>query len=350
MGRVSGGGNLGRKKDVKLGDIAEKLGVSVVTVSNALKGKKGVSGELRAQVLEIAKTMGYQIRQEEEKREVSVYRIGVVIAERYVKEFPSFYMDVYKYTAQETTRRGSLTLLDIVDEKRERECRDTEVFFDMDVSGVVVIGQLKKEFLAEMKEKLSVPLVCVDYYDVDEDMDYIVTDGYGGMERVVRMLTDRGYRSFCFVGTPQATRNIMDRYMGYCKGLEIGGLQDQQQNLLYDRSCKGYDYHLNVEVPEKLPEVFVCNCDKIAKILVEKLMQRGIRVPEDVGVTGFDNFYARINDSLSLTTYENDGKAIAQISVNTLFRRISGKSPSGIRLVEGRLVEGNTIREKIGEA
>lgn len=337
---------MGRKKEVKLEDIAVSLGVSIVTVSNALKGKKGVSEEMRSRILEAAETMGYQVQKEEEKRESQSFMIGVVVAERYVKEFPSFYMDIYKYVAQEVNRKGSLTVLEIVDERKESEFGNMHIFSGVEVDGIVLIGQMKKEYITRMKEVCGVPVVCVDYYDVDADMDYIITDGYNGMFQVTDYLIRLGYRSFQFVGTPQATRNIMDRYMGYCKALELHNLQCQQQNILNDRRSKGYDYQLDAEVPDKLPEVFVCNCDKIAGILAEKLEKKGIRIPENVGITGFDNFHAKLSDGRMITTYENDGKAIAQISVNTLFRRIAGKEAEGIRIVEGKLIKGNTVWEK----
>lgn len=337
---------MGKKKEIKLEDIAVSLGVSIVTVSNALKGKKGVSEETRSRILEMAEKMGYQVQKTEEKRESESYMVGVAVAERYVKEFPSFYMDIYKYVAQEVNRKGSLTVLEIVDERKEKEFGNMQIFSGVEIDGIILIGQMKKEYIARMKSVYKVPIVCVDYYDIENDMDYIVTDGYNGMFRMVEYLIGLGYRRFRFVGTPQATRNIMDRYMGYCKALELHGLQSQQQNVLNDRRSKGYNYQLDAEVPEKLPEVFVCNCDKIAGILIEKIEKRGIRIPEDVAITGFDNFHAKIRDDLILTTYENDGKAIAQISVNTLFRRMAGKEPEGIRIVEGKVIEGNTVRKK----
>lgn len=333
---------MGQKKEVKLEDISRVLGISVVTVSNALNGKKGVSDATREKIFNKASELGYEIKKEE-KQKKKAYRVGVIVAERYIKEFPSFYMDVYKRVAQETTRRGGITVLEVVDEKKE-ECAAGGAFSDVSVDGVIVIGQLSDKYIEMLKNTCRVPLVCVDYYDVDERMDYVLTDGYGGMEEMVEMLVRAGYRSFQFVGNPLATRNIMDRYMGYCKALERNKLSDQQGKVISDRETKGY-YRLDVEVPQELPEVFVCNCDKIAKILIDKLQQRGISVPDDVGVTGFDNFHPQTSAGLLLTTYENDEKRIAQASVGLLFRRIEGKKAGGIHIIEGRLIEGDTVRK-----
>ncbi len=335
---------MSRGKAVKLKDIALEAGVSIVTVSNALKGKKGVSPAMRENICMIAQRMGYQMRQVKAPVEKECYMVGVLVAEHYVREFPSFYMDIYKWVAQDVTRKGSLTVFEVVNAERERVLSD--VFSGVRVDGMIAIGQFSGEFLNMLRERSSAPIVCVDYYDVEPGVDYIVTDSYGGMQQMTESLILQGFRRFCFVGTPQATRNIMDRYMGYCKALEKYGLYEEQRNILFDREASGTDYRLDVELPDRLPEVFVCNCDKTAKLLAEKLSHAGIRVPEDVSITGFDHYYSQLASGLSLTTYENDERGIAQISVNTLFKRIKGKEPEGIRVLEGKIIEGDTVLRK----
>lgn len=70
-------------------------------------------------------------------------------------------------------------------------------------------------------------------------------------------------------------------------------------------------------------------------------------MPEDVSVVGFDDYKAQLAGTLKLTTYENDERTIAQISMNTLLRRIeSGCRVQGVRIVEGRIVEGNTVKKR----
>lgn len=77
---------------VRLEDIAIQLGISAVSVSNALNDKKGVGKELRNKVKKKVKEIGYQVPKMVIKKEMKAFSIGVMIAERYVKEFPSFYM------------------------------------------------------------------------------------------------------------------------------------------------------------------------------------------------------------------------------------------------------------------
>ena len=122
-------------------------------------------------------------------------------------------------------------------------------------------------------------------------------------------------------------------------------MREHEEWVIDDREKDGYGYLIDFELPEQLPTAFVCNCDKSAYILIDKLRRRGLRVPEDISVAGFDNFYPAVGKEQELLTYESDWKAMAQVSVNTLFRRIIGKEPTGrVRILEGSVSVGDSAR------
>lgn len=337
--------NMGQKKKVKLEDIAEKLGVSIVTVSNALKGKKGVSDEMREKITRTAQEMGYHSVQREKKTRDS-HVVGAIVAERYVREFPSFYMEVYKNISQEAMKRGGLTMLEVASREKENLEEKFSAFQDCEVEGVILIGEMKKGYIdAVRREYKNVPIVCVDYYDVYEDMDYIVTDGFGGMEQMTRLMIKEGIRDLAFVGTVNATKNITDRYLGYCKALDRAGIEDAKYNIIPDRDSSGEVFDLNPQLPEKLPQGFVCNCDRTAFAVIRKLKERGMRVPEDVSVVGFDNYPPDVSGGRQLSTYQNDEQVLARLSIHTMIRRIEGKKkPEGIRIVEGSMIRGESVK------
>lgn len=336
---------MAQKKEVKLEDIAEQLGVSIVSVSNALKGKKGVSETLRNKVYQKAMELGYQIRVKEEKKiEKKRYYIGIVVAERYIKEFPSFYMDIYKRIAQETTKRGSFTILEIVNEEKEKSCQPLSFFAESNVQGIIMIGEMNPDYIKTVTKLSQVPVVCVDYYGTEKEVDYVVTDSYGGMQKVTQYVIDQGHKEIGFIGNKEATNSIMDRYQGFCKTLMKNRLPERKEWILSDRRSDGYGYQIEFELPEELPTAFICNCDKTAYLLAEKLQKLGYRIPEDISIAGFDYYGYQNKEQMKLVTYENDERAIAQISVNVLMKRMEGKRNFGeIRIVEGRFIQGNTV-------
>lgn len=334
-----------RRKEVRLEHIAEEVGVSIVTVSNALNGRKGVSKELRDKIQSAAERMGYHMTKAEGRKKTKISRIGVVVAERYVKQFPSLYMDMYMRIAQELNKKGSMSILEVVDEGRERMLHGFVSFLTEEIEGIILIGEMSRDYVLKVRKEYDVPIVCVDFYDVLPGMDYIVCDSFGGTEQLTELVLNAGCRKVMFVGNPKATGSIMDRYLGYCKALEKRGIEVRPEDVILDRISDGYDYKLKVELPEIIPDAFVCNCDRTANILIDQLLERGIRIPEEVSVVGFDHYYSDVHEGICLTTYENDQRAVAQISVNTILKRIEGqKEASGIRFVEGKVIYGNTVK------
>lgn len=337
---------MGQKKKVKLEDIADRLGVSIVTVSNALKGKKGVSDEMREKITRTAQEMGYHADSREKKKKRSGYLIGVIVAERYVREFPSFYMEVYKNITQEAMKRGGLTVLEVATEEKENLLQEFTAFQESRISGVILIGELKPDYIQVVRETYKTqPVVCVDYYDVYDGMDYIVTNSFGGMEQMTRLLLKEGITDLAFVGSVMSTKNITDRYLGYCKALDRAGLEEAKTNIIEDRDENGNVYGVDLVLPERMPKGFVCNCDRTAFVLMEKLKERGFRIPEDVSIVGFDNYPPDTGEGPVLTTYQNDGQTLARLSVRTVIRRIEGRrSAEGIRVVEGSVIRGETVK------
>ena len=83
-------------KAVKLADIAERVGVSTVTVSKALSGQKGVSEEVREKIRSIAEELGYQQPSAARKSQnQKSYNIGILISERFLDKYESFYWQMY---------------------------------------------------------------------------------------------------------------------------------------------------------------------------------------------------------------------------------------------------------------
>lgn len=332
-------------KKVTLQMIADRAGVSIMTVSNVLSGKKGASEEVRNMVLAIAQEIGYRNNPVKKKEKGHLCRIGVMIAERYVKEYPSLYMNIYKQITQKVAQQDGLTILEVVNEAREKLEEKSSVFERVAVQGILIIGEMNPEFVDMVDNEGEIPVVCVDFYNVDNGLDSIITDGFRGMQMATQRLLDAGHRDIAFVGTPEATNSIMDRYMGYCKALFVNHIPEGL--LIYDRKNSRYASEIDIELPEKLPTAFVCNCERSACLLVEKLRDRGVQIPEDVSIVAFDRFQKENIYGLELTTYECDEEVMAEISVATLVKRIEGNQKTkGIRMVEGAMKNGNTVKSR----
>ena len=106
------------RKSVKLSDIAKKVGVSTVTVSNALAGRKGVSEELRGRILETARECGYDMDRYEKKEKLQG-TIGILVSNRYIRIGVSFYWEMYQKVAFSLSRHGMYSALEILTKEDE---------------------------------------------------------------------------------------------------------------------------------------------------------------------------------------------------------------------------------------
>ena len=337
-----------QEKSITQADIAREVNTSIVTVSNALSGKKGVNDELRQKILDVAEEMGYKRKQKRtEKRERESYNIGVIMSERYLKMIPSFYMKVYQEIVIAATEKDEFTLLEVLSSEREINLELPDLIHNGKVDGILILGELKHPYTTLLKENSKVPIVFVDYYEDLPDTDFIITSGYYGTYQLTRILLEAGYRDIAFVGTLGATSSITDRYMGYRKALLEYNMDVKKDWIIRDR--KLWDDSIEIKLPNQMPEAFVCNCDRTASIVIKELYQQGYRVPDDIAVTVFDHYLMEDMGGIELLTYDVDIEAIAQVSVNTMIRKIEHTHfIPRLRIIEGKIIRGNSFIDRNG--
>ena len=103
-------------KAVRMSDIAERLHVSIVTVSKALAGKDGVSEELRQEILQLAEEMGYKNKKAKPVAAAKTYTLGIVTSYRYIEKGQSFYWSLYERILFYLAQTGHIGILEVVND------------------------------------------------------------------------------------------------------------------------------------------------------------------------------------------------------------------------------------------
>lgn len=337
-------------KAVKLEDIAKRVGVSNVTVSKALSDKSGVSEELRKRIKEIADEMGYipisAQKAQKAKERKGTGNIGIIVPERFIGHNTSFYWAIYQNLVTILQTKDYYALLEIIDGEAEETCCLPKVLQDEKVDGIIVIGQVNNDYSEFIWKNKQVPVMFLDFYDTHMEYDTVISDGFYGMYVLTDYLIKLGHREIGFVGTPLATSSITDRYFGYQKALLENGIEVHKEWIIQDRNLDNVIH--KIELPEKLPTAFACNNDFIADVMVKLLEDRGLKVPEDASVVGFDNYLYTNIANAKITTYDVNRYKMAEISAKTLLRKISRKEyVKGVQIVTGHMViKGTTGKRK----
>lgn len=332
---------------VKLKDIAEELGVSVVTVSNALSGKKGVSGAVRQKILETAQRMGYDYSKYA-KKESDTAKIGVVVEKGYLTVGASFYWEMYQQVIYAAARRNSVTMFEEIDENATGAGNLPRILSEGEVDGVFIIGWFSKSYIQKIVKESKGPVVLLDFYDRAFACDAVISNNYVGMYKITRYLLEHGHRDIAFLGSVGMNDNIMDRYFGYRKGLAEWGIPVRKEWVLEDRNIRTGE--MRVELPERMPTAFACNNDLAAGYLYDKLLEKGYRVPEDISVAGYDNYLYGHPFARELTTYNVDMAKMAETAVDILLKKLKKENRhQGVRYIDSDIIERNSVKNIIRE-
>lgn len=322
-------------KPVRMADIAEKLGISVESVSKALAGKRGVSEEMRAKIVSLAKEMGYEGGRGAAEPAKTGY-IGVLVADRFFQS-NTFYSNLYRALILKGGAHELTCLMEIISPEAERDGIVPALILGQKVEAVIFMGNFAAAYLQAVT-KSGLPFIMLDFHVPGHSKNSVVSDNIDGGYSLTKRLLERGRREIGFVGSIQATPSIMDRYLGYQWALQEAGLTSRKEWLLEDRDEDGI--LAPVALPENLPHAFLCSCDEVAYHLIERLKSAGKRVPEDVAVCGYDDvLMPPIAQKPLLTTYRVNLDGMAAEAIRQLQMKLRREQEdTALTIVPGSLV------------
>jgi len=329
------------KKNVSMREMGRRLGVSAVTVSKALSGKPGVSDTVREQVENLAQELGYRY----EMNSRTCKDVAILVPGHFFGHGNSFYASLCNKLVQQLSRRNGYGLLSILSEEEEAACRFPAIMLNNHISGLVVLGQVSGAYMHMLDEaKLSVPYVCMDFYDEHSGTDSVVSDGLYGSYRLTSHLIHRGHTRIGFYGSIRATSSIMDRYLGFYRAMLQHDLPIDPAWIVPDRDAHGEP--CEYPLPDPLPTAFVCNCDQMAMLLRKRLEAMGLKVPDDVSLVGFDDYTYSASVSPFLTTFAVDQDSLARETARMITDKMNGVAESKGRVVTGgHLVYRRSVKQ-----
>jgi LacI family transcriptional regulator len=197
----------------------------------------------------------------------------------------------------------------------------------------------------------KVPLVLVDRFLPGQQADMVTTANEVGAEDIVHHLIELGHRRIAFIGSGGLS-SVDDRLRGYRQTLRRKGLTIDEAWLQSDQLA-GADSgrratHLLLDLPpDRRPTAIFGANDVIGVTVAMVARDRGLRVPQDLSVAGFDDIVPTIDHEPWLTTYAQPTRRIGQQAARLLMQRIANPGGSSVTLLlEGKLV----IRNSTGPA
>lgn len=340
---------MSQKKKVRLSDIANKLKISTVTVSKALADKDGVGDELRQQIKEVAEKMGYQVKKTAPVASSSKVtgNIGILIPNKFYSPNVSYYWHIFNILSKELLNRGYYTIMELLTSEDEADLSLPHIVIDKKVDGLIILGQTDDAYLEALKNQFD-KFILLDFYSSKLKLDSVSNDDYFCSYIITDYVISQGHKKLKFVGSFGATTSISDRYMGFEKAMLEHGLDCNAKDIIDDRDEMGNMFENNFSLPsaKDMPTAFICNCDEAAARLIDQLEKNGYKVPQDVSVTGFDNYLSRKKPAVGLTTFFVQPEDTTKVAADLIISKITNAPYiKGRHMVSGSLIKRDSVKQ-----
>lgn len=310
-------------KRVGINDIATYLDISRNTVSKVMNDRGRVSDNIRTKVIEAAIELGYtklpehllkEHKMSQEHQEVEVSKAKNILVLAIAPDFSTFWGSIINGITNELTDKGFTCLYNFLNFDQEKVFEVPSIIKEVDIAGIIVMNLYNKEAM----EKLATTGIPVVYFDIplgvdiiEMNTDVVVLEGRKSIYKITRQLIEQGDEVLGFIGDTSYCKSIKERWLGFVNAHEYAGLKlhneycftsHRQGHFYFEKETEGAIESLVHDI-NLLPDAFVCANDVIAQKVIKKLANYGVRVPEDIRISGFDDIFRGDEESQLTSVY-----------------------------------------------
>lgn len=316
--------------EYSIADVAERAGVSPATVSRVINGGAPVKGSTKARVMRAMQELRYYPNHfARSLAGRGGHTIGVIVSNL---DNP-FFLDIYRTIEAAAHKQGYEVLLANTGYRPEQLASDVRLMLGRRVNGLAVIVS---ETAPEIREELANARLPTVFYDVGEQSEHtsvIRMDYRRGMRQLVEYLHSLGHRRAVFIGHPGRLQATEDRRLAFLETTASLAMETQLLTASSDGFAGGRDAARELWRTGFDASAIVCYNDITAIGVLRELADRGLNVPGQISVTGFDNISLAEFVTPQLTTVDVPRERIGQLFFQQLCVNESGKPPHGRELM-----------------
>lgn len=332
-----------KRNKVTLNDIAREAGVSAMTVSRAIRGLPGVNKDIQKKITDLAVSMGYIPNRSlgDTTREQTSMTVGVVLP--YLGN--TIFSTILENIELVLSSYGYRTLLCCTFNNIIREFHDISALLERQVDGIIwapleLNGSLSA---AQIIQKQHCPLVFVDRTIPDCKTDAVLVDDFVGSLTLTRHLMDQGITKIAYVGPVQHSYVEEERRNGYLKAFEERGLSPRAEWMI---KVKTKTSHPEIEAISRIlqcqdrPDGIFCFNDTLTIGSEMELLNRGIKIPDDMALVGFSGTSEMQIARIPITGVFQDGPQLGKTAAEFLLKRMINRKirlQPEVRIIKTRL-------------
>ncbi len=324
-----------KSKPIKLSDIAEKLNVSTVTVSKALRGHPDISAKTTKLIRETAEKIGYTpnfMARNLSSRKSNT--IGVIVPKIAHFFFGAIIEAIYSIAFQNNYE----IILTVSQENAERERKHIQTLLSMKVDGIIIsISQETKDYsIFEAVKSRGVPIVFMDRIPQISNVDTVAVNDRLGSFKAIEHLIQLGYtRIGHFAGYSDI--NIgQQRYLGFEDAMKKYNIPINPNWICHGGFGEqaGYESLIKLSRENNLPDVVFTVTYPVALGIYMAASELGLKIPDDIDVICFGNAKVQKFFSPPLSCVNQPTDQIAEQSMKLLFNKINNPDDKTVHEVE----------------
>jgi LacI family transcriptional regulator len=314
-------------KDITIYDLAKALDLSAATISRALKDHPAINKNTKKRIVEKAEEMGYRSNNfASNLRKQKSHTIGVMVHELNSNFITSVLAGIEKVT---TVANYDL-IIGHSSELSAKEIANANNLFHKRVDGLIAALSFDTENMDHYEPffERNIPVVFFDRVEENSKGTKVTIDNYKAGYEATRHLIEQGCKRIVHI-TSNLKRNVYaHRYNGYLAALKDNDIAFEEGLLvisdLKKESCIACAHQIAAMQP--LPDGIFTTNDLSAALCIQVLKEKGIKVPEDIAVVGFNNDTISIIIEPKLTTINYPGMDIGEVAATHLVNQLQGKN------------------------
>jgi LacI family transcriptional regulator len=327
-------------------DIARMTDVSIATVSNVITNKKYVRPELKKKIQETMEYLGYEPNMAARSLKINkTFKIGVVIPD----VTDPLCSEILKHIEKIISMSEYQIILYNSDGKPEKEQQISESVLLGIVDGLILVSPRTEELLMSCDYQIPTVVIGKPVSETDADISYVYADNFNGAGQIASLFLEKGYQNFVCISGPDDAQTANERLDGFQRALLNNGVEPEDLKTYHTRFDFDGCYSLVIDLlenydPSRKKGIFVCS-DIGAWGAAEAPKKKGLKIPNDIGIAGFDdNYYSRFLCP-GLTTAQNPAKELGETAANVMLNKIKcgeGKADKTI-VLDVKLIERESV-------
>lgn len=311
-------------KNINLKLVAEKAGVSIATVSRVINHSPNVNPQTRIKVEKVIKDLKYspnRVAKRLRNRNASSNLLGVLIPDI---QNP-FYVEVLRGIEDIAYNNKYALIMCNFAQDESKEMLYLDILQQESIDGLIAAPTSEHDQKVVNLVKGGLPIVCVDRGLLDVDVDVVKVDNHRGAYSAVDHLAKKGYKRIAYISGIPKLPSSREREQGYRDALVANNLEHDESLVKYGDSRHESGVTLCAELldlPTPPDAVFTGN-NLITLGALETIHKKGLKIPKDIAVMGFDDMYWSISLNPPLTAVRQPAYEIGKCAAEQLIQRIN---------------------------